>query len=557
MRKTTLILSLLLISLNWTACEKDTANEENNNSSASDGISHEEDSDYLWESSSEIPIIFSGNSVESSSAQVLVNGTTATILKGGNYTVSGTLSNGQLIVDAPDEVVRLILSDASITNSSGPAILAENADKLIIYLVPGTVNEMTESASTSSELNAAVFSKSDMTIFGEGSLNITGAYKDGISSKDGLVIKSGVFGVSASDDGIRGKDYLIVHGGSFTISSGGDGFIADNDAGTATGYIQMDNGTFGITSGGDGISAFSNVLISGGDFTIRSGNGTINGDASAKGIKGLSSVTLSVGSCFIQASDDAIHSDGSVVIKSGNYTISTADDGIHADESILIEDGTITVTSAYEGFESHSIAINQGNIRITATDDCLNATAGNRTEQNDGSYDRIYGGRIVLNSSTGDPLDSNGSIEMTGGTVIIHGPSSQPEVAIDYNGSFNISGGFIVASGSGSNMTQAPSSSSSQKSLKLMFKSSNPASTLFHLKDSEGNEVVTFQPARKYQSIIFSSPALLTGKTYSIYKSGTSTGTQADGLYEDGSYSPGSLVSSFTISSAVTTLTNL
>jgi hypothetical protein len=192
---------------------------------------------------------------------------------------------------------------------------------------------------------------------------------------------------------------------------------------------------------------------------------------------------------------------------------------------------------------------------VVSNDDSFNSTNGARTEQNDGSCTYINGGTLILNATAGDPLDSNGSIEMKGGTVVIHGPKSQPEVAIDYNGTFNLSSGFLVASGPSQNMFQGVSTTSAQKSLKLLFKSTLAANTLFHIEDSNGNELVTFSPSRSFLTIVFSSPEIEAGKTYKIFTGGTSTGTNMGGLKLNGIYSGGTLRTSVIPSSSVTSLT--
>lgn len=563
MKKLLLIGLWIVLACQWNSCEKDTLLTSDNDSDIEDGISHEEESDYLWETSSEVTITLTGTAISAGSESVAVNGTVATITEAGNYRITGSLENGQIVVDAPDAMIRLIFDGVSIINSSASAIISENSTKTIIYLAEGSVNTLADGNSYTNagdDPNAALFSKTDLTLFGEGTLIVNGNYQDGISSKDGLIIKSGIYNITAKDDGVRGKDYLAVKGGNIIVNCGGDGMISDNDLNTSVGYVKIENGEIDITSGGDGISAQTSVTATGGEINIVSGGGSnssVSGDASAKGIKGLLLLDLAFTSCTINAAVDALHSNNEIIIQTGNYILSSADDGIHSDTRITINNGTLKVTKSNEGFESHYITINDGDINIVSSDDSFNATAGNRTEQDDNSQIYIYGGRMVLNGSAGDPLDSNGSIVMTGGSVIIHGPASQPEVGIDYNGSFNISGGFLIASGTSSNMTQAPSTSSQQCSLKIMYSSSLSTSTLFHIQDAEGNEVATFQPLRKYQSIIFSAPALTSGGSYSIYKSGSSTGVSQYGLYTEGTYSPGTLLKTFTISNKVTTLSNL
>lgn len=556
-----LVMLIASVSL-WDSCEKDTGSDDN--SGTEDGLSHEEASDYTWEESSVVDIVLKGTSVETSASGVTVNGSIATITAAGNYRVTGTLTDGRLIVDAGKTgLVRLILNGAAIANSSGTALLIESSAKTVINLAAGTQNTITDgSAYTDSgdDPNAALFSKTDLTIFGDGSLTVKGNYQDGISGKDGFIIKSGNIQVSAADDGIRGKDFLAIQGGTITVTAGDDGLKSDNDANSSVGYISIGGGAFDITAGGDGISATTDLTVTGGDFTIKTGGGstgTVASGASAKGLKGLTSVTLSVYSCSINSADDAIHSNNQITINSGTFTIASGDDAIHADTRITVNSGDITVTKAYEGLESHYITINDGNLDVSVTDDGLNATAGTRTEQDDKSFVYIYGGHIRLNASTGDPLDSNGSIVMTNGTVIIHGPQSEPEVGFDYNGTFNISGGFLVASGTSSMMTQAPSNSSTQNSVKITYRTSQSASTLFHIQDADGNDVATFQPVRRYQSMVISSPALVKGSTYSVYKGGSTTGTNDGGLYSGGAYTPGSLLKEFTVTGSVTGISNL
>jgi hypothetical protein len=146
---------------------------------------------------------------------------------------------------------------------------------------------------------------------------------------------------------------------------------------------------------------------------------------------------------------------------------------------------------------------------------------------------------------------------MKGGTVIIHGPSKQPEVPIDYNGAYNLNGGLLIASGIASNMTQAPGSSSSQKSVRLFFNSTVSAGTLFNLQDESGNSLVTFKPERNYSAIIFSSSEITTGKTLKVYTGGANSGTETSGLYSGGTYSGGTLRKSVNISNTITSLSGL
>jgi len=568
MKKYSLIILLIVVFSAFISCEKNyivTDTNTDTDTSTDYGNIHEESSDYIWDNSQVIDIVLNGNSITMDSSGATVSGSTVTITSAGTYNISGSLSDGQIIVNTEDEgTVRLILNGVNMTCSSSAPIYVSNAKKTIIVLAENTENYVTDGASyknlVDNEPNAAIFSKSDLTIYGNGSLVVDGNYADGISSKDGLIITSGSITVSSVDDGIRGKDYLIVHDGNIKVNSGGDGLKSDNTESSLAGYLTIETGTINITSGGDAIAAQTDIHITNGEFTLTSGGGsskTVSSSLSAKAIKGIASVTIAGGNFLINSADDAIHSNTSVEINGGSLAISSNDDGIHADKSIVVNNGYVNIAKSFEGIESASITIDNSNVWIVSSDDGFNATAGlvaGGTESNDKSNLNINSGYICVNVSGGDAIDSNGNIIIKGGTIVAHGPSSQPEVGMDYNGSCTISGGILVVSGTNTNMTQAPSTSSSQYSVIIRFTASQSAKSIVHIQDSDGNDVLTFAPARTYQSIILSSPKLIKGNTYTIYTGGSSTGTVTDGFYDGVSYSTGTMYQSFTISSSVTTV---
>ena len=156
-------------------------------------------------------------------------------------------------------------------------------------------------------------------------------------------------------------------------------------------------------------------------------------------------------------------------------------------------------------------------------------------------------------NADGDGIDSNGSIEITGGLVLINGPTENMNGALDYMGTFNISGGTLIAVGS-AGMAQAPGTGSTQNSVIANFSSTISAGTLVHLQDSSGKAIFTFVPAKNFQSIVFSMSDLALGETYTLFGGGTISGEETYGLYPDGTYSGGIEVTNFTISSVVTQL---
>ena len=476
-----------------------------------------------------------------------MDGSTVTITAAGTYRFTGTLNDGQILVNTQDtETVRLILNGVDIQNSTTAPIYIAAADEVVIVLADNIANQVSDGSryvyatSDTTEPNAAIFSLADLTIFGDGSLTVTGNYNDGISSKDGLVIQSGTLNVTAVDDGVRGKDYIVVEGGDLTIQAQGDGLVSDNEEDATRGYISIEGGVFDITSGGDAIQAMTDVLITAGDFTLTSGGGSsarAGETSSAKAIKGAVSVSIDGGTFAIDSSDDAIHSNNSVTINAGTFKIATGDDGIHADTSITINNGTFDIKKSYEGIESATITINAGDIQVLASDDGINIAGGNdasglspggqpggggRGQDMFGSSGKlltINGGTISVDAN-GDGLDINGSIEMTGGVVLVTGPTEQMNGAIDYDGTFNISGGTIVAAGS-SGMAMAPSASSSQNSVMIFFSATQPAGTQVRIENSAGEEMISFTPTREFQSLAFSSQKLMQGATYNVTLNGS------------------------------------
>ncbi len=542
--------------------------------------SHEKASDYIWQSTEIIDITLSGNSIFTSMTNTsTIEGSKITITSAGTYRVSGSLTNGQVVVDTQDkDTVRLLLNNVDITCSNSAPVYVISAKKVIIVLQEGTVNNIKDTnRGDTVEPNAAIFSACDLTIYGSGQLNVQGNTNDAIASKDGLIIKSGMITANSVDDCIRGKDYLIIKDGSLTLTASGDGLKSDNVENASCGYIDIENGIIRITSGMDAIDARTDVTITGGQFTLTSGGGStgiVGPDVSAKGIKGLVNLTITNGNFVVSSADDNLHSNRTITIYGGTFSLSTGDDAIHADNSIVINGGTIDIPKSYEGIESTNITINDAIIHITSSDDGLNGAGGN-----DGSgfqpgpgvgqpgqffvpgnrHLYINGGYIVV-TADGDGIDVNGPISMTAGYVIINGPTSFMNTAIDWEGSFTMSGGFILGVGSaGTSMAPAMTTgpTSTQNAILLNFRTTKNAGTIFHIQENDGTEVVTYLPIKQYQSIALCSPLLVKGSSYEVYFGGSSSGTIKDGVYLNGAYTPGNRNTNFTITNTVTKLVNL
>lgn len=575
------ILTVILALSTLVSCvnlEKET--EEGNNSLLENNVAQENpvtqdnleqqyrlgDEDYILVEEGGDFVRFSSGGITANGA--VVSGSAATIKKSGDFVISGTGSDNRLIIDCEGEV-GLIFDNLTLNSASGPAVLIVSASAVKLTVKKDTVNYISDAdvyTADYTQYTAAFFSKSGLTINGEGTLKITGNNNNALQCKKILKIAGCNLEIESADDGIVAKSGFNIGGGKLNITSAGDGINVSEET-QDVGFLAVSGGVINIISGDDGLQAGTGVIIAGGEIDITSGGGAQTTSAdSKKGIKSGSYVAISAGVITADCADDAVHSDGWAAVYGGELYLRTGDDGIHAGGELKIVGGKINITKSYEGLEGENINISGGEIVISATDDGINVAGGadssgitgpggkpdwNRpAETASATALTITGGYIFVNAQ-GDGIDSNGSIIMSGGVLAIAGPTSNGNGALDYSGSFAFTGGFLVAAGS-AGMAQAPTSA--QTSQYCVSAGITSASGALAVKDSDGKVLFVFNPQKSYSHIIFSTPELASGKTYSVYTGGTAGGTGANGLYtENASYTGGTLKFSVTISGYVTT----
>lgn len=548
-----IILSLTLLVTGTIGCAttKESSNVESASASVSTttalkamSVNYDNDDYYFnWKDSSYKTIGLTGNSATVKGEGLAVQGSVITISASGVYEITGTLTDGSIVVDVnkdtDKETVFLVLNKANIQSQTSAPIYIKDAKKAVILLENGTENSVTGGSgnivNADGEPSAAIFSKSDLTISGTGSLRVKADNNDGITSKDDLKITDGTLTVTAKADGLVGKDSLSVKNGSLNITSGKDGLRSTNETDEGKGNVILQNGQFTITAINDAIQAARVVQIDDGKFDLNSGGGypgkTISSgndfggrpgqnatttkssveEESKKGLKAGQGILINGGNINVSSYEDSVHSNQDVAINGGILTLQSGDDAIHAETNLLINKGEITIKNSYESLEGTNITVNDGKIIATSTDDGINVNS------NKGVL-TITGGEVALNAN-GDGTDSNGSINMTGGTVYVDGPTANNNGSIDYDGSFTISGGTLVASGS-SGMAEAPSTNT-QPSILMYYNSTQAAGTTISLKDRDGNSIVTYTPSKQYSSVAISSPKLSVGSTYTLYNGTT------------------------------------
>ncbi|WP_306204932.1 carbohydrate-binding domain-containing protein [Actinoplanes sp. RD1] len=491
-----------------------------------------------------VSVTLSGDSASASGDGVTAKDSIVTITAGGTYRISGTLADGQIVVNAKDATVVLVLDGAHVTSTTGAAIAAVEAGQLVIQLADGSTNTLADTTAYAegADVNAALFSAGDLSVAGGGSLTVTGNANDAVAAKDGLVIESGTVTVTAKDDGIRGKDYLVVRGGTIAVTAGGDGLKADNEEDADAGYVAISGGTVTVTAGGDGADAVTDLVQTAGTVSIRSGGGaqvTPADDTSAKGLKSGVITVLEGGKATVDASEDAVHSDGSVRLGGVALAAAAGDDGVHAEDALRIDAGTVRVTSSVEGIEAAHIAVAGGDTSIVSRDDGLNAagedpaaTGGGFGEQA-GPFDATISGGTLVIDAEGDGLDSNGTASITGGTVVVNGPAQRGNGALDVNGTFTVSGGVLAAAGS-SGMAVAPGEDSAQGWLSATFDTAVPAGTTLQVTGADGTLLATFVTAKETENLVYSSSAVTKGDKYTISSGGTASADRTGGLAASG-----------------------
>ena len=314
---------------------------------------------------------------------ITLNNEDLLIRESGIYSLSGSIEDGCITVDADeDSIIYLLLNGVSVTNSSGSALHIDNAQKVILTLEDGTVNTFTQEDNQpdAKKNNAVIYSACDLTINGTGLLAAVGNYRDGINCKGKLRIVSGELSVSAQEDAVTGKDAVCIGGGNLTvISENGDAISSNNTEDSSLGYIAVSGGILSLKTGGGSMSVeFQEENLT--DFATESTSSEADETQSRKGLKAESMILFTAGSLTADTVDDAVHSNGSILIQGGVMELSSGEDGIQADNELTVSDGIIHVNRSYEGLEAPSIHLDGGEIRVTSWDDGINAAGGALSE---------------------------------------------------------------------------------------------------------------------------------------------------------------------------------
>ena len=519
------------------------------------------DQDPNYDESNAVAITCSGSEFKVNGTGAAAKDGVLTISAEGVYVLNGSIDDGRIVVEAADSAkVQLVLNGLTLKSSDHAPLFVKSADKVFITLKSGTENTITDGSSYTalgddeSNVDSAIFSRSDLTINGGGTLTVEGNFAHAIVSKDDLVITGGTINAASVTSAICGKDSVRIADGNINITSGADGIKSDNTENSEKGFVYISGGDISITAETDGIQSELYTVIEGASITLKTGGGSENssqnqgdddmrgwgkwGDfdqtdttteedsTSAKGIKSAGDIIIDGATVTADTSDDSIHSNSNITVNSGTFTLSSGDDGIHADTATTINGGNITISKSYEGIEGSSVTITGGTIDITSSDDGINAAGGNDLSamggrpgensftENADIYIKITGGEINVNAS-GDGIDSNSNIIIEGGTVYVDGPSDSANGALDYENTATVSGGTVVAVGS-SGMAQGFSDNSEQCSIMYNFSQNHSSGDEVTLTSSDGKELVSYTPSKSFNSVVISAADITEGVTYTL-----------------------------------------
>jgi hypothetical protein len=448
-----------------------------------------------YDESEAVKITLSGKTAACNSSNVQIEDGVVTIKAAGVYVLSGTLTDGTIVVDAgDDDKVQLVLDGVSIMAADYAAIYAKNADKVFVTLAEGAGNSLTVSGdyvqTDDNNVDAVIFAKCDLTLNGTGSLTVKDNMGHGIVSKDDLVVTGGTYTIYSQDHCLNGKDSVRIADGTFNLSCDEDGIHAGNDD-QQDGYVYIEGGDINISVGDDALHAEGLLIITGGDIDV---------SKSCEGGEGYK-ILVTGGDIDVISSDDGFNAAGGSSGSGDNH------------------DGFGDSSGSGDNHDGFGGGPGMGGVDMDADND---------------AYILITGGTININAN-GDGIDSNGCIGITGGSVYVLGPSDNGNGAMDYGICAAITGGEIVAVG-GSGMAQGFGDESTQCSALVNFDEWVDAGETITLTDSDGKEVLSYRVDKKFNSVVISTSDMKQGDNYTLTVGDqNSTFTLDDITYSEGS----------------------
>lgn len=482
------------------------------------------DQDPSYDESEAISVTLADDGTTASGKGVEVDGSTVTITKAGTYVISGSLTDGQLVVDADGEKVQLVLSGASISTSSSTALYVRNADKVFLTLADGTTNAISATGedieADDHNLDGAVWSHDDLTVNGSGTLVVSSACGHGIVSKDDLTLVSGAVSVTAAVDALQAKGDLAVGGGTWTLSAGDDGMHSDSD-------LVIVDGTVDVTQSYEGLEG-ATVTVAGGTANVISSDDGIN----ASGVSDdsdESSTDEQDGAAAPQgdANAGAMTDDASSSQQGpGNgeqppaQTGDASASGEAPEPPSGAQNGGGTDATTAEGTDAQAQGMSEPPAQTGDAQEpsdmgggqAPSDMGGGMDEDDETAYVYICGGSLTINAE-GDGIDTNGDLLISAGEVYVEGSTGDGDGALDYAGTGQVSGGTIIALGS-TGMVQSLEPTGDQGVMLVTL--SGEAGGTVTLSDASGTELASYTATKSYACAVVSCAGIAQGVTYTL-----------------------------------------
>ena len=456
---------------------------------------------------------------------------TLTITQAGTYVLTGIGKNIKLVVEAADtDQVHLVFQNLTL-EGEGTLLQINKSQEVVISLAEGSQNALTESqANDDEEVKATIHSQVPLTLNGTGNLTLTALTKNALEVEDDLKVLGGTYTVKAANHGFKAEGALAIEAATLTIEAGKDGLHAEHDETTERANISLNPTQLSIAATEDGVDAGNELTIKGGTITVSQSEEGLE----ARVIRQLG------GDVTIKSSDDGVNasagsssktSDTSATSKTtdASATSNTADTSSSASQATATPAATSQADQANKDKNATLPSPPAGQAPPQGGQPPQNGQGPGGMppggqEESDPSLQIILEGGTLTIDAEGDGIDSNGTVSISGGSLVVNGSVQGGNGPLDAAGDITITGGTVWALGT-SDMLQGFAQGSTQASITANI--AGTAGQTLIILDAKGKEVARQTASKDFQAVIMSSADLVDGQTYTIQVEGTTQTTTA------------------------------
>lgn len=473
---------------------------------------------------------------------------TLTITQAGTYVLSGSGKNIKLVVEAADtDQVHLVFQNLTL-EGEGTLLRINKAQEVVISLAEGSQNALTESqASDVEEVKATIHSQVPLTLNGTGNLTLTALTKNALEVEDDLKVLGGAYTVKAANHGFKAEGALDIEAATLTIEAGKDGLHAEHDETTERANISLNLTQLSIAATEDGVDAGNELTIKGGtitvsqseegleahvirqlggDVTIKSSDDGVNASAGSSSKPSDTSATSKPSDTSATSKPSAANTSSNSVDASSSASQTTTDSATASTSASQATADSAAGSKADQANKDKNApppsppagqAPPQGGQPPQNGQGAGGMPPGGQ-EESDPSLQIILEGGTLTIDAEGDGIDSNGTVTISGGSLVVNGSVQGDNGPLDASGDITITGGTVWALGT-SDMLQGFAQGSTQASITANI--AGTAGQTLIILDANGKEVARQTASKDFQAVIMSSADLVDGQTYTIQVEGT------------------------------------